>query len=320
MSLLIVFVVSFASTGFAQERNVDAQIEAFWAQALTEAEAAVTSSQIAEIESTMAEEEKFYTNLTPETLWEEFIKDNPEVFQLSASEIEYIKQKIKELYNYITPNSTMSTTFEVAPLSTPFTSAIEVYTRGFSREDGLTNLVVLSAIEKNAVNAWAAAPIMYPNNTWQQDAYRHYFWNFAAVQDILVGITQNGSVNSTRIHTTNRELATNILRRNPHLNVANPTASQIATALNLRNNILNSSTFSAWDVFFNSAGGREDLMDLWNNEQGRVDGVSIPDRLLHGAFSKRWNENTVIKSNSTTDVTLSRRQHIFNNRWHRPVR
>ena len=62
-------------------------------------------------------------------------------------------------------------------------------------------------------------------------------------------------------------------------------------------------------------------MDLWNNERGREDGVSsgIFDNPLT-LFNNRWNANTVIKSNSTIDVSETRRLHIWSNNWYVPVR
>lgn len=46
---------------------------------------------------------------------------------------------------------------------------------------------------------------------------------------------------------------------------------------NLRT-ILLASNFSQWEAVTNVAGGgRDDLMDLWNNQMGRLDGASGPD-------------------------------------------
>jgi hypothetical protein len=164
--------------------------------------------------------------------------------------------------------------------------------------------------------AQSIAASAFPNNLMQQDAYRHYLWNFNAVRNVMVHVTQDGRIRSTRIYTTNRELATNILRRFPALNVDNPTASQLATALNLRSDFFNRSLVQ-WEAFFTDEGGRDDLMDLWNNEHGRQDGVTGPNQPLT-LFSGRWDANTVIRSNDPTDVTPARRQTIWANRWYVP--
>jgi len=294
----------------------ETEIEILWAELLAEAEAAVTVEQLAEIDSWMAAEEMFFANVTLDSLWEEFILDNPEVFELGDYEIRNVKNRIAELYEYlITANTPIGVYENLMPANTPITGAIDAYTRAFSRTDGLTNLIVRTSIEANGAVAAAEAWILFSG--MRQDAFRHYYWNLLSVRDIGVGITQNGRINSTRIFTTNRELATNILRRNPSLNVSNPTAQQIATATNLRTTLLNAN-LATFNALFGTAAARDDLMDLWNNEMGRVDGARIGVALW--MFNTRWNENTLIRSNTTTDVTAARRQQIFNNGWHRPVR
>lgn|GEM_PF-1546491 len=95
------------------------------------------------------------------------------------------------------------------------------------------------AIEASGDSAQNDAASAFLYDRLRQDAYRHYLWNFRAVRNVVVHLIQDGRIRSTRIYTTNRELATNILRRYPSLNGANPTASQLATALNLRNNFFN---------------------------------------------------------------------------------
>ncbi|MBT9140228.1 MAG: hypothetical protein DDT30_00804 [Dehalococcoidia bacterium] len=319
--LVIVFVFSLTSVGLAQEGDVflegivmsEAEIDTFWEQVWLDAEEAVTSEQIAEIQRMRAEEEEFLANLTLESFWETFIYDQPEILELSKYEIQVIKQRIESLY------SSIASTVDV---KSPLTGAIEAYAWHLSRADGLTNLVVRTALRANGAAASVEASLAFPgqNNRWRRDAFRHYYWNHLCVNDVAVGITQNGRLNSTRIYTTNRELATNILSRNPNLNVDNPTNQQLATALNLRNGLL-TNNFNTWLTFFNTARDREDLMDLWNNEMGRVDGVNagvITIPLLD--FNSRWNNNTIIRSNSTVDVTPSRTRQIFNNNWHRPLR
>ena len=292
--LCVIMIMSISSVAIAEMptiNDVHMEMDALWEQMVAEAEAAVTPEQIAEIEKQMVEEENFFSNLTPYTLWEVFIEDNPEVLESRAA-IRDVWQEIEKLYDYMISTSSV---MPISPMSnSPLTGGIESYTRALSQADGLTNLVVRSAIEASAATAATTARSIYPNNRWRQDAFRHYLWNFTAVQNTLVGITQNGRVNSARIYTTNRELATNIMRRTPSLNVSNPNANQRVTMVNLRNIILNSN-FTMWESFFTTAGGREDLMDLWNNEKGRIDGLIFSGRGAHPAFVNRWNANTLIE-------------------------
>ena len=231
----------------------EAEKEAFWAEILREAEATVTPEQIAEAYRIMEETEKFFSSLNPETIWEAYLDENPEISgrRMSKGELSEIKREVNTLFekmtvdDIISPNSISS-------------SALLAYTRHFSGHDGV-GVVGRTAIEVNGNSAQNDAASAFPNNAMQRDAYRHYLWNFSAVRDVAVYITQNGRIRSTRIYTTNRELATNILRRFPTLDVANPTANQLATALNLRNNFFNR-TFAQWMPFLLTKGGE---MILW---------------------------------------------------------
>jgi len=294
----------------------------------------VTPEQIAEAYRIMEETEQFFSTLSPESLWDAYLAENlaqkhslprqtyvlynaisPELSSptMSEGELSETKREVKGLYDEINADNTLSS----SSISTSsISSASLAYTRHFSGHDGV-GVVGRTAIEASGDSAQNDAASAFPTDGLRQDAYRHYLWNFRAVRNVAVHLTQDGRIRSTRIYTTNRELATNILRRHPSLNVANPTASQLATALNLRNNFFNR-TFAQWDALFTGDGG-EDLMDLWNNECGRQDGVNNPDEPLL-FFNVRWNANTVIRSKSPVDVTPARRQTIWVNSWYVPVR
>ena len=197
-------------------------------------------------------------------------------------------------------------------------SIVDIYANHFSTQDGLA-AITRTAIRAQGFIAQTQADSTYHNNRWRNDAFRHYYWNVLAVNATTVGITQNGRVYSTRIYTTNRELATNILNRNLNLYVNNPTANQLATAVNLRNNILNANQ-TTFRNYFNTTLGRMDAMDLFNNEIGRIDGVDHPVVGAHLRFSNRWDANTIVRSGNTGDMTQARIDQIRNNNWHRPVR
>lgn len=288
------------------------QNDAFCSKMIMEAEANVTQEQIDEAYRIMEETEQFFLNLSPESLWEAYLVENHEFSRIGMSQRELlaIKLEVQALYDEIMANKDFS------PRSLLPSGTLLAYTRHFSGHDGV-GIIGRTAIEANGHSALNDAEDAFPNNYMKQDAYRHYLWNFSAVRNLAVYWSQIGRVRSTCIYTTNRELATNILRRYPSLDVEEPTANQLATALNLRNNFFDR-TFEQWDALFTDEGGRDDLMDLWNNERGRQDGVNSGNSLT--LFNNRWNANTVIKSNSTTDVTAHRRQFIWINGWYVPVR
>ena len=199
------------------------------------------------------------------------------------------------------------------------------YCRYFSSQDGLGTIARLN-IEAYGVQALDYAATEFPNDVDKQDAFRHYSWNYYCMLSSLIGVTLNIRENSTRIYTTNYELANNLLRRNVIPRTDSPTSAQLATALNLRNNILNASTYATWDAYFDGGTndsygfGRDELMDVWNNERGRQDGRINSWYSMVIPFNDRWNNNTVIKNNTTSEVTTSRRQTIWNSNWYKPVR
>jgi hypothetical protein len=294
------------------------EVEAFWDKLYREAEVAVTPEMIAEAQRFIDEEEQFYANLTPEKLWEGYLDENPEIFEqrLSSNKLLEIKKEIDALYETIMYSNNR----------TSYLNAKRAYGRYFSEQDGLT-IIARSAIELIGSEALTYAKEVFPNNMWKEDAFRHYIWNFNCVKALAVGITQNGRLNSTRIYTTNYELVNNLLRRNVIPRTNQPTATELAIALNLRNNSFFNRTYAQWNLLFDGdtdpsyGSGRDELMDLWNNERGREDGVSsgiFDDPIV--IFNNRWNANTVIKSNSTTDVSGTRRLHIWSNSWYVPVR
>jgi hypothetical protein len=100
----------------------------------------------------------------------------------------------------------------------------------------------------------------------------------------------------------------------------------LAQALVWRNNRFNR-TFADWNVFFgpnNDArpnGGREDLMDLWNNEIGSIDGVaSGVFSTAIGMFNARRNRGDIVLAPTAAQLPQARAQHVWSNKWYRPVR
>ncbi|MCL2212520.1 MAG: hypothetical protein FWB93_01630 [Oscillospiraceae bacterium] len=313
--LLIVVVMSPMMIAFA--RPV-CPMERTMAQIYTQAVANVTNEQLAEIAAHRQAEEDFLANLSPETMWIEWLKDNC-VQDLTRAEVRYVREKIDKLYIQMSAQPDAMDVMGEATNSTPLARNIEVWTRRFSEIDGLTNRVVIAAIESYGVMRGADAQMNFPNDRWRRDAFRHYAWNFFAAGSIAVGVSVTGRMNSTRIYTTNREMVTMVFRHLPHLDVANPTDLQIATGIQFRTIVLTKRHFDLWTPHFNCSLGREDLMDLWNNEMGRQD-ATLPNAAALSQFNIRWNNRSIIRSNSTADVTLAIRQQIFNNRWDIPTR
>lgn len=79
MLLVLVTTLSFPMVSFAREHAAPAELqrevefEAFMEEALQIARASVTPEQIAAIGRKLAEEEAFFANLTPESLWDAWL-------------------------------------------------------------------------------------------------------------------------------------------------------------------------------------------------------------------------------------------------------
>jgi hypothetical protein len=331
VALVVLLSLSFVTVSFAKESEVqycvfglqamssiplphlsDADIDAVWAEFYRIAEAAVTQERIDEAARIRKETDEFFSNLTSEMLWESFLDEHPEILVLSLSENELleVRKELDVLFEQITsaPNSFL-------------VNAKRAYARHFSAHDGVS-ATIRTAIEAIGVEALAVAKLLFPNDPSKEDAYRHYVWNFNSVRSYTVGITQNGRLNSTRIYTTNYELAANIIRRAPHLNVDNPTDHQLALALVIRANFFNR-PYTEWRGLFSGTGsnsGNEDLMDLWNNERGREDGYNKLVSSPLTAFNNRWDNGTLIRNYLDSEVTEGRRIMIWTLRWYEPVR
>lgn len=321
ISLLLVFAfaLSLITTVFARERfeALDEQIltqadfEARAKEVLALAEAAVTQEQVDAIEARWAEEEAFFANLTPESLWEAWLSENPEALLLrtNGSELLEARLQVEALYESI------MSTGNFAAFSGFLENRSRELAREFSSHDGLS-IVARTAIELAGAESLGEAMIVFPGaaNYWRQDAFRHYRWNFVSVSALPVGITQAGRYSSTRIYTTNYELSRTVLRHMPALITSpNLTAHQIATAINLRQFIFNAS-FADWQWFFDidcSANGHalNDIMDLYNNYRGRQDGIGAGMFTNHLVeFNNRWNSGRLVRN---LDEARNRKPDVF---------
>ena len=205
MLLVLLTTLSSPMTSFAREHTAPAELqrevefEAFMEEALQIARASVTPEQIAAIKRMLAEEEAFFANLTPESLWDAWLLENPDVFMLGLSEREMfaLQQRV------VAQHEMIAATNQVSPLF--FGNWHRDIARAFSSEDGLS-AVTRTFIEAVGFEAVLETNLAFPGgrySEYRRDAFRHYWWNFRSVQDILIGISQDGRVRSTRIYTTN---------------------------------------------------------------------------------------------------------------------
>lgn len=324
MLLVLVTTLSFPMVSFAREHAAPAELqrevefEAFMEEALQIARASVTPEQIAAIGRVLAEEEAFFANLTPESLWDAWLLENPDVFRLGLSEREMfaLQQRVVAQYEMI------AATNQASPLF--FGNWHRDIARAFSSEDGL-NVVTRSLIEGLGALAAVETNLVFPGggySEYRKDAFRHYFWNFMSVQDIAIGITQAGRLRSTRIYTTNYELARTVARRMPQL-ITSELAPLLAEALAFRQQILGSRNFVEWSAFFNlncdhSFHALHDIMDLYNNEMGRRDGVAsgTSSPTPHAQFNSRWSAGTLVRN---LDEAQGRKRFIFDNWLDHPI-
>jgi ABC-type maltose transport system permease subunit len=291
-----------------------------------------------EIEEAELEEKYFWENLSPEFLWQQYMIDNPSVISMHRGEINEIKQELFELYEFLT----MQNQYErIAPQSIDADGPIRRFTRLFAADAG-QSLAVRTAIEAQGTLAINDAVTARNNNGWpagghREDAFRHWVWNARSVRASTVGNTQALRTSRTRTYTTYREIASFVVRHgyilhgiNMHISTtnANITVAQNRVARTLRNYFL-AMNQTAWmrttanSGGMNTANGRSEQMDLWNNHWGRVDGVAGAPTVAR--FNQRWNVATgntgLVRSNSltgTAQMNETRQRHLHSQGWHRP--
>lgn len=307
----------------------DAHRAAIWQRMYEKAVAytdSLTDEEFAEIERELEEQKQidqyFWDNLSPELLWDSYVEDNPEVLRMRSGEKIEIKEALTELYENLKSKDVASMNLDenIAPFYS-IGGVTGFWTANFSTLDGL------SAATRTAINFIGGTATTTSNNAFtstdmRRDGFRHWLWNFLSVRDITVGANQSTRIQRTRNFTTNRELATMIVRNNSTLNTSSPSTAQITQARSIRSNILNMNA-TAWRNLLNDVRGRDDQMDLWNNHWGRVDGQTTSTVTNQQRFQNRWNGtgNTgLVRGNGTgaTEMSTGRQTHLFNSGWHRP--
>lgn len=214
--------------------------------------------------------------------------------------------------------------FNWAPAGYDTLAAAYLYACFFSVNDGLSPGDVFQIQVNLAVEAQIVARTVYNlliDNYMKSDALAHFYWSFSA--------TKNFGVETARIHLTNYELAGSLM--NPFMDFLeeryaaylkqgqnstqarwNAMIESVAYALNRRDILLEEAEeFDVWNQRF----GNSTVMDLWNNERGRLaaskaDSSAIPFLLFQG----EWNNSTLIKGETNEDATIERRQFLFDNK------
>jgi len=283
-----------------------------------------------ELEQRRQEEEHFWENLSPEFLWELYVKDNPQVLRMRSDEVSELKEAVKKsYYDLIKWREYQGIDDISAGAAFWANAALETWTNQFAADAGVS-LAARQRMTIIAGIAWADARITSTQEgwgwgSWREDAYRHWLWNATSVRDPGVGSTQAQRVTNTRIFTTYREIVTYIHRHETSLRTTNPTAAQLQMGRNMRNAYLNMNqatwvSESFWGL--NTPNGRAEQMDLWNNHWGRFDGVAGAPTLAR--FNTRWNDTSLINGLVRSDTTafanmeIGRQRHIHSSGWHRP--
>ena len=242
------------------------------------------------------EEQYLKDNLSPELLWKLYIEENPEILKKRGNQIDIIKEDLYNVYEIMVYNQFQ----EIEPMvSDDFdwvNQPLANWTRIFSRRDGLLQSSI-TAIESRGTASAALARIAFPFERHRQGAYRHWLWNHDSVRHTSVGSTLAQRTQRTRIYTTNREIATAVMRHArtnfpcPNIDVMNPTAQSVNTMFEIRQSLLGLNQWG-WVYMMNTERGKEEQMDLWNNYWGRRDGVSFvggsPGAEPIDQFNTRW--------------------------------
>ncbi|MCL1948457.1 MAG: hypothetical protein FWF59_01805 [Turicibacter sp.] len=301
----------------------------------------LSPEEIAELEREVKEfeleEQYFWDNLSLDFLWEQYVIDNPTILSRGNFQVEEIQSELNELYNLLTTSNEFQNIF---PSSIPLNSTSERWTRFLANDAGLS-VTVRTAIEAQGLIANNEAARARRDNGWvaggnREDAYRHWLWNGLSINANSVGNTQALRTSRTRAFTTYREIASFIIRHayilhgvnvNTNSSVANVTAAQNSIVRTMRNYFL-SMNQTAWmrtranSGGMNTANGRTEQMDLWNNHWGRIDGLAATPTLAR--FNQRWNiyegHNGLVHSNGTgiSQMNATRQRHLHSSGWHRP--
>lgn len=162
----------------------------------------------------------------------------------------------------------------------------------------------------------------------KRDAFRHMTWNFRLAKAIGEGWA--------RVATSNHEWATVIQSAvNAHYNErfifyanqywwldaltirAMAQASADAFAITYRDGLIQSAKNSL--TFFNNIFSNANIMDFWNNRVGRRYASSNPNSSTNDVFTMAWNNGELIKNETNSQVTSSRRSTLHSTNWWRTV-
>ena len=317
----------------------EAGSQAFWDKIIQEAVEEVnmmSEEELAEIERELEqrrqEEDYFWANLSPEFLWELYVKENPQVLRMRSDEVSELKEAVKESYYDLIRWRAYQGIEDISAGAAFWAhAAVETWTNQFAMDAGVP-LGARQALTTSGPSTWVDARTVsnqqgWGAGSWREDAYRHWLWNARLVNNTLVGATQSQRVGNTRIFTTYREIVTYIHRHDTSLRTTNPTAAQLQTGRNMRNTYLsmNQATWVSESLGgLNTPNGRAEQMDLWNNFWGRFDGIASSGAPTLERFNARWYDTSthggLARSNSTAfaHMGIDRQRHIHSSGWHRP--
>jgi len=155
---------------------------------------------------------------------------------------------------------------------------------------------------------------------WKNDACTHYVWAFNS--------TQRVGMDKARIHQCNYELAVLFVRpvlkfmQDRYLEFLKEGQSEVearwnawveggAYGLNRRELMLKEcEDYKGFNRYYSN----DEIMDLWNNNRGRLAGVNTGRRgSAFTQFTQEWDSGLLIKDDSAKEATKERRRYIFEN-------
>ncbi len=301
LSQLAAFMLSILLTFLPQMPFLDVVTERLQDFSLSQqAKEAITDTQRAHVAKVMEQTNAAYGNLTVEELAQQLEEKDV----LGFAPVTWIPQDYRAL------------------------AVSYVFAGFFSINDGLNPVDVFQMQVNLAVEAQIVARTAFTlieDNYLKCDACAHFRW--------ANNTTRLFGFEASRVHLINYELAVLVVqpvirymqdRFNAFLQEGKNEAQARslamvesgAYALNYRELLLQGAEdFDGWNETF----GNAEVMDLWNNNQGRLAAVnaSLPGG-SYQQFLAHWDNGSLIVSETDADATMEKRQFIFENKslWH----
>jgi len=286
----------------------ESEIQLWWDNAASEAFAAITPEQleyVASLSASMHEIENAVAMFYTFSLYNEIVLDDNCLLEVL-------------------------TNFNFQPNSSSFLPLHWHYARLFSLHDGLSasHVTLIQTFYSQRADAISQNFFVDTHQNMQRDAYRHFLWNWL--------ITSSLGYRSARVHTSNHEIASSILRRSSlslqqafdtrfnqliaqGSTVAQATAgaeaARDAMAINLRQIMLQNTNLVVFHGYFNG----DEVMDLINNAHGRQSFLTANHFIdePQNVFVRLWNSGDIIR-NSHSAITPTLHNMLFNTGLWRP--